>query len=165
MYVKPGIYLRICHVSSNQFFEFELNRVKIIHKNLEPKFFWSPLHLFGSIVKVLRKLVHLLYLWESTKLQKKKLKEPRSTKKITTTAPTKTQESGKEREGKSQFILYPKNPYNLTAKILSFFDILLTIVWVSIIVRPKLPSRVCRIGQIMLKSNHYLMRRPLDFSL
>ena len=165
MYVKPGICLRICHVSSNQFFEFELNKVKIIHKNLEPKFFWSPLHLFGSIVKVWENLSIFSTCERAQNCKKKYWKSQDLQKKLTTTAPTKTQESGKEREGKSQFILYPKNPYNLTAKILLFFDILLTIVWVSIIVRPKLPSRVCHIGQIMLKSNHYLMRRPLDFSL
>jgi hypothetical protein len=40
---------------------------------------------------------------------------------------------------------------------------LLTIVWVSIHVGPKLPSRVRRLGQKALPCRHFEKQRPLDF--
>jgi hypothetical protein len=67
------------------------------------------------------------------------------------------------------------NPFNLTTRILSisiFFKIceknidgLSTIVWVSIHVRPKLPSRVRRLHQEVLPCTNFGERRPLDFGL
>jgi hypothetical protein len=66
------------------------------------------------------------------------------------------------------------NPSNPTANILSIFififmekkiDGLLTIVWISIHVQPKLPSRVYCLGQGGLPCRHFGEQRPLDFDL
>jgi hypothetical protein len=69
------------------------------------------------------------------------------------------------------FLLVQNNPFNLTAKILLTFsflflwekiDGLMTMVWVSILVQPYLPSRVRRLGQKVLPCRHFGKRQPLD---
>ena len=42
---------------------------------------------------------------------------------------------------------------------------LLTIVWVSSPIRPKLPSRVRHLGQKVLSCKKFKLHRPLDFGL
>jgi hypothetical protein len=87
---------------------------------------------------------------------------------------SKGQAQSPKKEGASHFISWPDNPSNLTAnscQILIYFmkkkkiDSFSTIVWVFILLQPKLPSRVHRLGKKVLPCRHFGERWPLDFGL
>ena len=137
---------------------------------------WSPQNFrphyirLATIVRVLREIVPLPYLWKKwePRSTKKREKKQKVTKKKEGVDP---REREREREHPTLFP-FQSNSSNLTAKILwvfefftKKFDGLLTKVWVFILARPKLPLRVCRIGTKMLPWRHFILRRPLDFDL
>jgi hypothetical protein len=84
--------------------------------------------------------------------------------------------SPKSKEGRRIPLYFmARQPLQSNGQVLSIFDLFYenkikidsfsTIVWVFILVQPKLPSRVHRLGKKVLPCRHFGERWPLDFSL